>query len=177
MNPVATSLPERARALAVRAHGAQLYGDQPYVSHLEQVVAVLRRFGLATPEIEAAGWLHDVLEDTTATAVDIAGAGIPDSVVAIVAAVTDEPGANRKERKAKTYPKIAANRDAVAVKLADRIANVEAGGKADMYAREHPEFRRALFNPEHGLATVWMHLDTVLESTESLPERRSGMRP
>lgn len=159
MAQISTTLPELARSLAVRAHDAQHYGELPYVAHLEQVVATLKRFDLATPEIEAAGWLHDVLEDTATTAENLLLAGIPTSVIAVVAAVTDEPGASRKERKAKTYPKIAANRNAVAVKLADRIANVEAGGKVEMYAREHPEFRRALFNPEHGLSAVWAYLD------------------
>ena len=162
MNPTSLSLPETARDLAVRSHGPQLYGDKPYVIHLEQVVAVLRRFNLATPELESAAWLHDVIEDTSTSEVEIARAGFPTSVIAIVLAVTDEPGANRQERKAKTYPKIAALRDAVAVKLADRIANVEAGGKLDLYSKEYPQFRSALYNPVHNLSAMWDYLDAKL---------------
>ena len=159
-----SELVAHSRALALRCHGDQRYGEHPYSYHLEQVAAVLTRFGLGTPELLAAAWLHDVLEDTDANAADIAAAGIPARVVALVEAVTDEPGATRDERKAKTYPKTAALRDAVAIKLADRIANVEAGGKVERYAREHPAFRAALHNPAHGLDALWRHLDVLFGS-------------
>ena len=162
-----SALVARARAIALRHHGDQRYGDKPYSYHLEQVAAVLTRFGLGTPELLAAAWLHDVLEDTAASAADLAAAGIPAHVIALVEAVTDEPGATRDARKAKTYPKTAAIRDAVAIKLADRIANVEAGGKVEKYAREHPAFRAGLHNPAHGLDALWRHLD-VLFGAKSL---------
>lgn len=165
-----SALVARARALALRHHGDQRYGDKPYAYHLEQVAAVLTRFSLGTPELLAAAWLHDVLEDTGATAADLAAAGIPARVIALVEAVTDEPGATRDERKAKTYPKTAALRDAVALKLADRIANVEAGkleggGKVAKYAREEPAFHAGLHNPAHGLDALWRHLDTLFATT------------
>lgn len=161
-----SDLVARARAVALRHHGDQRYGDKPYAYHLEQVAAVLTRFDLGTPELLAAAWLHDVLEDTGATAADLAAAGIPARVIALVEAVTDEPGATRDERKSKTYPKTAALRDAVALKLADRIANVEAGkleggGKVAKYAREQPSFHAGLHNPAHGLDALWRHLDAL----------------
>lgn len=162
-----TDLVILAREIALRHHGDQRYGDKPYGYHLEQVAAVLTRFGLGTPELLAAAWLHDVIEDTGATAADLAIAGIPARVIALVEAVTDEPGATRDERKAKTYPKTAALRDAVAIKLADRIANVEAGGKVTKYAREQPAFRAGLHNPAHGLDALWRHLDTLFATISS----------
>jgi hypothetical protein len=44
----------------------------------------------------------------------------------------------------KTLPKTASNPDAIIVKLADRIANIEHGGKVEMYAKEYDEFKGAL---------------------------------
>ena len=39
-----------AASFAIRAHGAQRYGNQPYATHLIAVTENLRRFGVATPE-------------------------------------------------------------------------------------------------------------------------------
>ncbi|HTE50109.1 MAG TPA: HD domain-containing protein [Kofleriaceae bacterium] len=142
-------LVERARARAIAAHGDQRYGDQPYRVHLEHVEEVVRRFP-HTPVMRAAAWLHDAVEDTPLTIEEVA-AELGDEVAAIVAAVTDQPGANRKERKARTLAVLrAASPEARAVKLADRIANLEASrrnGRDDlfaMYVREHVELRRQL---------------------------------
>jgi (p)ppGpp synthase/HD superfamily hydrolase len=55
---------ERAKALAIDAHGDQLYGNEPYRTHLAAVVEILNDFGYSGSYM-AAGWLHDVVEDTT----------------------------------------------------------------------------------------------------------------
>lgn len=159
-------LVERARRLALVAHGEQRYGADPYQVHLEHVVEVLTRFP-HDDVMRAAAWLHDTVEDTPLTLDEVrreAGA----EVAAIVAAVTDEPGATRKARKAATLVKLAAaSRSARAVKLADRIANVEASiahGRGDlyaMYAGEHAAFRAALFVPGE-LDPQWARLDALL---------------
>lgn len=148
---------ERAKNLATLAHAGQTYNTEvPYVRHLEKVVEVLARFGYTDPEIICAAWLHDAIEDTNTSYNDIkkcAGEGAAE----LVYAVTSELGRNRKERNAKTYPKLrAAGERALALKLADRIANVEygmaTGGKNDMYAREFADFERALrFSEEIGI--------------------------
>ena len=66
-------------------------------------------------------------------------------------------------RAALTYPKIRASADAVRLKLADRIANVENGGKlVDMYRREYEDFRRALYTPGQA-DPMWAHLDELLK--------------
>ena len=82
----------------------------------------------------------------------------------MVYCVTDEIGRNRKEKKAKTLPKTASNPDAIILKLADRIANIEHGGKIDMYAKEYDEFKGALFlnTPSDG-KIMWNHLDILLK--------------
>jgi guanosine-3',5'-bis(diphosphate) 3'-pyrophosphohydrolase len=171
-----SDLIERARELAVRAHASQRYGDEPYRVHLEQVVAVVRRHP-HTEAMLAAAWLHDAVEDTDLTLAEVAAA-VGDEVAAIVAAVTDEPGATRAERKPPTLAKLRrATPAARAVKLADRIANLEAArrtGRLDliaMYRAEHADFHSHLFIPgEH--APQWSRLGELLGDT--LPIQKPG---
>lgn len=141
--------PVRARRYAELRHAGQVYAaEAPYSVHLENVVAVLARFGITNPVMVCAAWLHDTIEDTGTSYNDIRGRFGHD-VAELVYAVTSELGRNRKERNAKTYPKIVeAGHDAIQLKLADRIANVEYGlatsGKADMYAKEFKDFEAVL---------------------------------
>jgi (p)ppGpp synthase/HD superfamily hydrolase len=143
------ALEKCAADFAHLAHAGQRYGEFPYVSHLADVSEILELFGYHDSALRAAAWLHDVLEDTRITRNEILGLFGSD-VEALVYAVTDEPGANRKERKLKTYPKIRAyGADAVRLKLADRIANVAAclvngDSRIKMYRREFAEFSTAL---------------------------------
>lgn len=169
---------EQAREVAVRAHGDQRYGDKPYEYHLRAVVDVLVRFGAtlddnATAPLLIAAWLHDTLED----------AGLERSslqeqfgveVAELVWRVTDEPGATRKERKPATYRKMRESGLAVVLKVADRIANVEAAlesnrGLLRMYQREHDEFRSALRFGSRGMLAdaLWAHLERVLSVSET----------
>ncbi|MEZ4317637.1 MAG: HD domain-containing protein [Myxococcota bacterium] len=153
--------------MALAAHGEQRYGDRPYVVHLVKVVENLHRFGVATPELEAAAWLHDTVEDTELT-LDQVRAAFGDRVAELVHAVTTESGADRHERNARTYPKLAATPGAVRLKLADRIANVEASWEARnrklfMYHEEYPAFREALRDDsDHVTRAMWAHLDALL---------------
>lgn len=167
---------KRAQEFAARAHAGQEYGGHSYTFHLAQVVAVLDRFGFRADDpvpakrdqaqdLIIAGWLHDVVEDTSVTSEEVA-AEFGATVAALVVAVTNEPGANRKERAAKTYPKIrAAGESAVALKLADRIANVEsclADSKLGMYKKEAEGFRSVLRKPGE-----WEEMWLVLEKLVS----------
>ena len=155
----------RAREFARARHRGQLYGDEPYDVHLGAVVSVLYRFGYDDVTLKAAGWLHDVVEDSETTIAEVEREFGP-AVATLVAAVTSEPGKNRKERNALTYPKIRALPDAVVLKLADRIANVENGlaqssSLTSMYRKEAVGFREALYVP--GVADeMWLHLDGLL---------------
>ena len=92
----------QARDFAIAAHGDQTYGEQPYVFHLDAVVAHLTDFG---EPAQVVGYLHDVVEDTPTTSDDIEQV-FGEFVSQCVAIVTDEPGKNRKERKTKTYAKM-----------------------------------------------------------------------
>ena len=87
-----------------------------------------------------------------------------EDVAEMVFAVTDELGRNRKERKVKTYPKIAANPEAIILKLADRIANIEHGGKIDMYKKEHGNFVGWLGGAsQKDTQAMWEHLERLLK--------------
>lgn len=155
---------EKARKIALIAHGDQKYGNQPYSVHLEAVAGILQRFGYNDEEMLASAFLHDSLEDTDLSEEVVREFG--DRVLRAVKAVTNEQGANRKERNAKTYPKIKANPDALVLKLADRIANVEASlanspDKLEMYRKEYAGFREALYDPK--ALSMWDHLDRLLK--------------
>ena len=169
-----------ARRFAVAAHRGQRYRDYPYVVHLDAVAGLLAPFG---QDAQVVGFLHDVVEDTDVT-LDEVRARFGERVAACVAIVTDEPGATRRARKAKTHAKLSAvageNSLALIVKAADRLANLRAstGGesdsKLDMYRREHPAFRAAAYRP--GLCDgLWHEMDRILgcgpdaEHTVGLP--------
>jgi (p)ppGpp synthase/HD superfamily hydrolase len=159
-----------ARGFAIGAHGDQKYGSgAPYYVHLDAVSDVLLDFKIDSIYLHKAAYLHDVLEDTQTTPETIQNLFGAD-VLALVQAVTNEPGANRKERHLKTYPKIRkAGEWAMMLKLADRIANVSAsladtaGGKIGMYRKEHASFKEALFTPSNPtIQAMWTHLDNLM---------------
>ncbi|AKV04311.1 GTP pyrophosphokinase [Labilithrix luteola] len=134
-----------ARALAEARHATQRYGDRPYVFHLDAVREVLRSFDIQG-DLAVAAWLHDVLEDTATSREELRtrfGADVDELVWAVTGI-----GATRKERNASAYAKIRATPRAAYLKLADRIANVEAGrdrpDKLAMYRTEQHGFERAL---------------------------------
>lgn len=143
----------------------QLYGVLPYTHHLAAVEAVLREYG-SSDELLIAAWLHDIVEDTDVKIRDIEE-NFGSTVATLVAAVTSEPGPNRKTRNALTYPKIReTGPEAIRLKLADRIANVCSGGSSkQMYAKEHGDFRHALRDPNDKLNwKMWVRLDGEIDT-------------
>lgn len=160
----------QAVRFAVKAHADQRYGHVPYLVHLDEVVhqLVVHDFGTDI-DLVCAGYLHDVLEDTPVT-IDELVASFGASVAELVEAVTSGPGP-RYQRQAEIYRKIQAAGDrALALKLADRIANVERCCKyrdrrLSMYHREHTDFRLALEHPkpkDPRLRAMWATLNALL---------------
>ena len=151
-----------ARMVSVKAHGTQDYdGIFPYKKHLDDVVAVLERYGFSGKYI-IAGYLHDIIEDTELSYHKVK-TFFGYEVAEMVYCVTDELGRNRAEKKIKTLPKTASNPDAIIIKLADRIANIEHGGKIEMYAKEYDEFQSFLRSVSPKSATdMWRRLDSLL---------------
>lgn len=152
----------------------QLYGNRlPYTHHLEQVAKIVSRVTLGTEDMIVAAWLHDVIEDCPGVKAKDITEHFGAVVAGLVSAVTNEPGPNRKARHALTYPKIRETENAVIIKLADRLANVSAGGSLiEMYQKEHEEFRRQLgFKQSRVTANIimeeaedrlWYRLDRIL---------------
>ncbi|MDX5526100.1 phosphohydrolase [Streptomyces sp. DE06-01C] len=104
-------------ALVGGAHAGQV--DKigvPYVEHVRAVAAGLAPLG---PELQMAGLLHDIIEDTDWTADQLRGIGIPSSVVATVEAVTNQPGVLYAEK----IQRITADRNATLVKISDNAHN------------------------------------------------------
>lgn len=143
---------QKAKEFAITAHWGQMYGSQPYIVHLDQVASMCKEYNL--PEyVQAAAYLHDVVEDTNIHANQVSNE-FGYEIATLVYAVTDvnlgidkaqlakrinnERGLKddvqsgfdlakeriRKETKARTYPKILSHPYGVHLKLADRICNV-----------------------------------------------------
>jgi len=153
---------ERAMAFAVMTHGDQMYGNKPYYYHLRAVVSTMQAFSIWDKELLAAGYLHDVIEDTPVTG-ELVGSLFGFKVASIVDACTDGEGKTREERKVRPYRLIPQISGAVTVKIADRLANVianlvEGNTKlAQMYAREQEQFSK-LYDciPAHDTSTLAM---------------------
>jgi (p)ppGpp synthase/HD superfamily hydrolase len=156
-----------AFALASYIHAGQRYGNRPFISHVIDVHEVIAALYPDDVELQAAAYLHDAIEDAPEgmDARQMIAVRCGAGVLALVEAVTDEPGETRAERKAKTLPKTAAaGWRAVALKRADRSCNMRGQAHAAMYRAELPAFRAALFpvtaeRPE--LAPLWAELDRL----------------
>lgn len=160
-------MPTKARVFAIKAHGDQKYGDRPYSFHLDMVVANLAPYG---KQAQVMGYLHDVVEDTSVTKEQVEEE-FGSLIGECVGLLTDEPGANRKERKAKTYEKLShvsgPQQLALVVKAADRLANVKAcvadGNRSLLmvYLGEQATFKAAAYRPSL-CDPLWAELDDLL---------------
>ncbi len=109
------AIAEQAEALARAAHRGQVdKAGRPYAEHPARVAARVRGDGAR----EAAAWLHDVVEDTAVTLVELAER-FPAEVVAAVDALTKRAG----EPAEVYYERVAADPIARQVKLADLADN------------------------------------------------------
>lgn len=128
MKHIEPPLVERAHALAVRVHHGHFRRDlkTPYIVHPRAVADWLRRSGYSD-DLQAAGWLHDSLEDTDLTRDELVTATNP-RVLSIVEALTKRPG-EHYEDYIKNLAKLNFRKDpigilAVPVKIADIISNL-----------------------------------------------------
>ena len=156
----------RAKEFAIKHHEGQTHGPRPFWHHLKDVVGVLKEFGIEDPELTAAAWLHDVVEDTPVTVDDVT-MEFGGRIGSLVDALTDGDGETREEKKAKPYRMLPEVAGGTTVKLADRIANVRFSKSQDAdqyltcYRREYEGFRTALLVRDQ-LNEMWNHLDTLL---------------
>lgn len=120
----------KAQVYAMAAHAAvqqkRKYTGEPYIVHPAEVASIVASVPGSTPDMVAAAWLHDVIEDTGCTFTDVHMAfGI--DIATLVGWLTDvskpEDG-NRAKRKAMDREHTAqAPAEAQTIKLADLISN------------------------------------------------------
>ena len=98
-----------ARGYAYMAHIGQTYGKHSYEKHLQDVDAVLLRFGFTQTIIRVVGQLHDVIEDTFG-AQNVSEGRLEvrrqfgNDVAELVWAVTDDPAMGTTARSARHVP-------------------------------------------------------------------------
>jgi len=171
----------------IQAHGNQMYGKKPYEYHIRGVAALALLFGFTDEWLQMLCFGHDVGEDCINpktglkyTREDFIAAGFPAPVADAILAITDQPGADRDEIKAKTLPIIAAfivavtatgfsvRRPVVLAKLLDRGFNLLEGrdsknAKYRRYQHEHPAFVAALYDPkEVELQPLWDYVNSLV---------------
>ena len=120
----------KAVEFAVRYHGDQTRPTgAPYAEHLLEALEVLvRGAGVTDPDILQAAVLHDVVEDTPCTIDDVRRAfgGRVAEMVGWVTKPEPAEGVDRKAAKEAYLSRLKdAPDDAVLVKLADRVSNVQ----------------------------------------------------
>jgi (p)ppGpp synthase/HD superfamily hydrolase len=135
MVPGPKSIVALAEELARRYHTGQVDRlGEPYIEHPRAVAQLLA----GGPEaLQAAAWLHDVLEHTDATTGDLLVAGVPLDVVRLVEVLTRRPG----EDYLAFIERVCTDRGAVQVKIADALHNLDPardfGPTPDQRARYH----------------------------------------
>jgi (p)ppGpp synthase/HD superfamily hydrolase len=137
---------DEAVAFAARWHGDQTRpAGEPYLEHLLEATRVLvEGVGVTDVDVLRAAVLHDVVEDTART-LDEVREHFGDRVATLVDWVTKPPrpeGWSREEARAAYLDRLrSAPDDAILVKLADRLSNVQ---RLDTHPR--PEKRRAYYD-------------------------------
>jgi hypothetical protein len=162
-------LVDRARRYATEAHSRinhrRKYSLDPYDVHLKDVAGIVATV-TDDPEIIAAAWLHDVVEDTPASFLDVEREFGP-ALAALVEELTDvsrPADGNRATRKAMDRAHLArASSRAKTVKLADLIDNCR-----DI-CRQDPEFARVFLTEMASL------LEVLGDGDQRLHKRASAM--
>ena len=158
----------KAQVYAMAAHAAvgqkRKYTGEPYIVHPAEVASIVASVPGATPDMVAAAWLHDVIEDTGCTFTDVHMAfGI--DIATMVGWLTDvskpEDG-NRARRKAIDREHTAqAPAEVQTIKLADLISNSRSIMQHD------PEFARVYLEEKRLLLEVLTRGDAGLHARAS----------
>lgn len=158
----------KAQVYAMAAHAAvgqkRKYTGEPYIVHPAEVASIVASVPGSTPDMVAAAWLHDVIEDTGCTFTDVHMAfGI--DIATLVGWLTDvskpEDG-NRAKRKAMDREHTAqAPAEAQTIKLADLISN-----SRSIMAHD-PEFAKTYLEEKRMLLEVMTKGDRGLHAEAS----------
>ena len=163
----------KAQVYAMAAHASvqqkRKYTGEPYIVHPAEVASIVASVPGSTPDMVAAAWLHDVIEDTGCTFTDIHVAfGI--DIATLVGWLTDvskpEDG-NRATRKAIDREHTAqAPAAAQTVKVCDLLSNTKS------IVAHDPEFARVYLAEKRELLAVLTkaHPDILAEAYRVLDE-------
>lgn len=161
----------KAQVYAIAAHASvkqlRKYTNEPYIVHPAEVAKIVASVPGSTPDMVAAAWLHDVVEDTGCTYTDIhMSFGI--DIATLVKWLTDvskpEDG-NRATRKAIDRAHIAnAPAEAQTIKLADLISNCSSIIEHDAtFAKTYLEEKRLLLEVlTKGDSTLWKRASEIV---------------
>lgn len=167
MEPQYSTLAGAAAAFAIRAHDGQVRtGTQfPYVVHPIGVAHILREFYPKDETLEAAGYLHDVIEDTEVTFVELE-LRFGHKVADLVLAVTRRPNWS--------LDRYAANKDVMRLKAADVIDNVLDTIRG--LEKGHDVWSR--FRAGRNKVDYWAHISTMVSASlkdEPIAKRLSDL--
>ncbi len=152
----------KAKAFAIACHEGighrRKYTNEPYWIH-PQAVAEMVASVTTDPEIIAAAWLHDTVEDTSTTLTEIEerfGRRVAELVSDLTDVSTPADG-NRAQRKSLDREHSAsAHADAKTVKLADLIHNT------DSIVQHAPGFAKVYLEEKRQLLEVLKEGDSLL---------------
>lgn len=124
-----------AEIVATTVHFGQVdKGGKPYINHPKAVASMVNS------EVEkTVALLHDVVEDTPVTLECLRDLGFSEEVVAAVDAVTRRPGELRQDY----LNRVAANKIATAVKIADLTHNADLSRISCVRPLEPKDYDRA----------------------------------
>lgn len=157
----------KAAEFAAKAHeGTFRKGTKiPYIVHpmeVAQIVAMMTE----KPELIAAAYLHDVLEDTSVTAGEIERE-FGRQVLFFVQQETEDKSLSWKERKAATIHHLAhASREVKLLTLADKLSNMRASAR-DYMVFEESFWQR--FNEKKKESHQW-YAKGILDSLQELSD-------
>lgn len=176
---------DRAISMAYAAHGDQMYGGYPYTKHLNDVGAEIFNHFEKRLDFQiamSAAFLHDTIEDTAVTHEALFQC-FGEKIASIVEAVSKKPG-----QSLDSYLKQIRRGGelAVAVKVADRIANVRhcmfmmkntpfkvgnpqsfSEKRLAQYKREHTEFVCRLYDwREKEIEPMWIDLCILMNEAK-----------
>jgi len=116
---------EKAKAFATNCHKTQTrkFDGKPYIVHPEAVASLVDQFG-GSPEMVAAAWLHDVVEDCGITVRDLIE-HFGTQVSGLVWELTSPKDLNKSKKAEYLLDKMnTMSSDALTIKLCDRLNNV-----------------------------------------------------
>lgn len=159
-----SELVRKAAGFAQNAHQGQLrkYNQAPYITHPARVAALTEKLEGATPEMVAAAWLHDVVEDTPVT-LETIRIEFGEKVAELVKWLTNEPkvpGENRAARKQKAAIRLnKAPKEAQRIKMLDRMDNL-----GEMDFKEDSDFVKVYIAESWTLLYAVGNADTELQA-------------